>query len=59
MRTVRESRTGEDRSAKSSDKNTPIVIMPTQSGEAIRRRREIRDTFHDSKAVTIRRKKHQ
>ena len=31
----------------------PLVIVPSQSPDAIQHRREIRDTFHDSQARTI------
>ena len=34
-----------------------IVTLPNQTGEAIRRRREIREAFHDSKAHTIKPKR--
>jgi len=30
-----------------------LLSMPKQTGDAIRRRREIREAFHDSKARTI------
>ena len=34
-------------------RDTAILTLPNQTGEAIRRRREIREAFHDSKARTI------
>jgi len=39
------------REAKGTD--APVLIVPQQSSEAIRLRREIREAFHDSKARTI------
>jgi hypothetical protein len=31
----------------------PVLIVPEQSGDAIRLRREFREAFHDSKARTV------
>jgi hypothetical protein len=39
------------REAKGND--APVLIVPEQSPEAIRLRREIREAFHDSKARTV------
>jgi hypothetical protein len=33
--------------------DTPVLLVPPQGGDVIRRRREIREAFHDSKALTI------
>jgi hypothetical protein len=37
--------------------NADIMIVPKQTPDAIRRRIEIRDAIHDSKAKTIARKR--
>jgi len=34
-----------------------ILVIAEQSREAIRQRRAIRETFHDSKAITVKKKK--
>jgi len=39
------------REAKETD--APVLIVPEQSPEAIRIRREIREAFHDSKARIV------
>jgi hypothetical protein len=31
----------------------PVVVVPKQTSEAIRRRRDIRESFHDAQALTI------
>jgi hypothetical protein len=36
--------------------DTPVLVLAEQSRDAIRRRRTIRETFHDSKAVTVKMK---
>ena len=53
MRTTHPVRQSRDPLPQQSGKDIPIVIVPRQTGEAIRRRRDIRETFHDSKAFTI------
>jgi len=37
-----------------SHASTPVVIVPTQSPDAIERRQQIREALHDAKAVTVR-----
>jgi hypothetical protein len=46
-----------DSCQRQSDRDVPVVIVPKQSGDDIRMRRDIRETFHDSKALTIKRKR--
>jgi hypothetical protein len=57
MRTTRQVRQSRDHLPQTSDKDLPIVIVPRQSPDEIRRRRDIRETFHDSKALTIKRRR--
>ena len=45
-----------DEGLQRAGRKTPILIVPRQTGEAIRRRREIRESFHDSKALVIKRR---
>jgi hypothetical protein len=45
-----------DEGQQRAGRKTPILIVPRQTGEAIRRRREIRESFHDSKALVIKRR---
>jgi hypothetical protein len=54
MRTRRQPVQGlHQRLPRQPDKTTPALILPEQTGDAIRRRRAIREAFHDSKAHTI------
>lgn len=53
MHTRHVRRQSHQRVAQPATKNTAVLVVPQQSGDAIRRRREIREEFHDSKALTI------
>jgi hypothetical protein len=53
MRTRRPVHVLQQRPLRQPDKTTPALILPEQSGDAIRQRRAIREAFHDSKAHTI------
>lgn len=57
MRTPRPVRRSREPLRPPSDKGIPIVIVPRQTSEDIQRRRDFRETFHDSKALTIKRKR--
>ena len=52
MRSPRE-RHVDETSVRSSGKHRPLLIVSNQTHEAIRRRREIREAFHDSKALIV------
>ena len=53
VRTRRLVRVLHQRLVRQPDKTTRALILPEQSGDAIRQRRAIREAFHDSKAHTI------
>jgi isocitrate dehydrogenase len=57
MRTLRPVRQAREPLPQPADKGIPIVIVPRQNSEDIQRRRDFRETFHDSKALTIKRKR--
>ncbi|MGH9140457.1 MAG: hypothetical protein ACRD2I_04860 [Vicinamibacterales bacterium] len=51
MRPVRQRRERLPKVPKQVD--VPVLIVPRQDSEIIRQRRDIREAFHDSKALTI------
>jgi len=57
MRTRRLPRQPREIAIPPQKRETAVLILPQQSGDAIRRRRDIREDFHDSKAVTIKAKR--
>jgi hypothetical protein len=52
MRESRQTRR-QDRTRPEPATDTPIVVVSRQSRDLISRRREIREAFHDAKALTI------
>ncbi len=54
MHTLRPVRQRRERLPKApKDGDAPVLIVPRQDSEIIRQRRDIREAFHDSKALTI------
>jgi len=53
MRTRRLPRQPRENVTPPTKRHTAVLILAPQTGDAIRRRRDIREHFHDSQAVTI------